>query len=163
MSGVQLENTKDAGGGLNVGWIEAGDWMDYAVNVAAAGTYKVELSVASQVDTGSIQLKAGDAVLSTIAVPNTGGWQTWKTVSGEASLGAGQQTLRVHAAGPGFNLNWLQFTNSQPAIGQPATQQPANLLQNPGFETGNLTGWTEWHGGAESACKADRQTAHGRL
>ncbi|SFJ70677.1 Carbohydrate binding domain-containing protein [Paenibacillus sp. UNC496MF] len=161
MSGVQTENAKDAGGGLNVGWIDAGDWMDYAVNVAAAGTYKVELRVASQADTGSIQLRIGDTTVSTIAVPNTGGWQEWQTVSAEARLGEGRNTLRVYAAGPGFNLNWLQFTeqkpaNEQPPAQQPVTQQPpANLLTNPGFETGNLEGWTEWHGASGLACKAD--------
>lgn len=160
MSGVQLENTKAVGGGLNVGWIDAGDWMDYAVNVAVAGSYKVELNVASQVDTGSLQLKLGDTVLSTISVPNTGGWQEWKTVSADLSLSAGQMTLRLLAAGPGFNLNWMQFTNQQPVNEQPTPQKPVNLIKNPGFETGNLEGWTEWHNGAESACKVDTDKPH---
>jgi hypothetical protein len=37
MSGVQTENTSDAGGGLNVGWIDDGDWMDYQINVLSSG------------------------------------------------------------------------------------------------------------------------------
>ena len=33
MSGVQTETTSDTGGGLNVGWIDAGDWMAYSNTV----------------------------------------------------------------------------------------------------------------------------------
>src|SRR5580704_3776481 len=35
--GVMTQTTSDAGGGLNVGWIDQGDWMDYPVNVTTAG------------------------------------------------------------------------------------------------------------------------------
>src|SRR6476469_9482466 len=39
MSGVQAEACGE--GGQNVGYISTGDWMDYNVNVPAAGTYQV--------------------------------------------------------------------------------------------------------------------------
>jgi pimeloyl-ACP methyl ester carboxylesterase len=32
-NGIQTENTADAGGGQNVGYIDNGDWMEYSVNV----------------------------------------------------------------------------------------------------------------------------------
>src|SRR5215217_4301948 len=47
MSGVLTEFTQDAGGGLNVGWIELGDWMDYSVTVSSAGTYTINLRIAT--------------------------------------------------------------------------------------------------------------------
>jgi len=34
MSGIQTEDTGDADGGRNVGWIDNGDWMDYNINAA---------------------------------------------------------------------------------------------------------------------------------
>jgi beta-glucanase (GH16 family) len=137
MSGIQTENTADSGGGQNVGWIESGDWMDYTVNVPEAGVYTVEYRVASPGATGQIQLQSGSSVLATTAVPNTGGWQNWQTVSATVQLGAGQQTLRVYASGTGFNVNWINFSRLQ----------SQNLLTNPGFETGDVTGWFEWHNG----------------
>ncbi|WP_245970527.1 carbohydrate-binding protein [Pseudochryseolinea flava] len=118
MSGVQLEATTDTGGGQNVGYIDAGDWMDYRVNVQAAGSYQVQYRVASQNGGGSIQLRSGTSTLATTAVNATNGWQTWTTVSATVNLAAGAQTLRLHAAAGGFNLNWIQFTsgNTGPTV-----------------------------------------------
>nr|WP_164472870.1 discoidin domain-containing protein [Cohnella candidum] len=125
MNGIQTETTSDTGGGLNVGWIDAGDWMDYSVNVQTAGSYTVEYRVASPNTTGQIQLRSGANTLATTTVPNTGNWQTWQTVTATVNLSAGQQTLRVYAGGGGFNINWLNFV---PGGGdtQPPTA-PSNL------------------------------------
>jgi hypothetical protein len=112
MSGIQTEPTTDVGGGLNVGYIDAGDWMDYAVNVQTAGSYTVQYRVASQNGGGSIQLRSGATTLATTPVASTGAWQTWATVNATVNLNAGTQTLRIHAAAGGFNLNWIQFSNS---------------------------------------------------
>ena len=45
---VGTQNTSDSGGGQNVGWIDAGDWMEYSLSVETAGNYLVEYRVASQ-------------------------------------------------------------------------------------------------------------------
>jgi predicted esterase len=113
MSGIQTENTSDAGGGLNVGWQENNDWMDYSVNVATAGTYTVSFRVAT-VNTGvQFQLRKSDGTsLATITAPNTGWWQTYQTVSAQVTLAAGQQTLRIfttNAQGSGWNFNWWEL------------------------------------------------------
>ncbi|MFF2483325.1 beta-1,3-glucanase family protein [Paenibacillus sp. NPDC058071] len=113
MSGIQTENSSE--GGLNVGWIDNGDSLSYNVNVATAGAYTVQYRVASPNGGGQIQLKNGAAVLTTTTVPATGGWQSWKTVTGTLNLSAGNQTLTLFAASGGFNLNWLQFTAGTPA------------------------------------------------
>ncbi|MBC8081904.1 MAG: carbohydrate-binding protein [Hymenobacter sp.] len=142
MSGVQLESTTDTDGGQNVGYIDAGDWLDYAVNVAAAGTYTVTYRVASLAGGSSIQLRAGAVTLATSPVPATGGWQTWTSVPATVTLAAGQQTLRLQAAAGGFNVNWLQFTAASgcPAstiapslsVGGGAQQQTASTTVNVG-------------------------------
>ncbi|WP_085278885.1 carbohydrate-binding protein [Paenibacillus barengoltzii] len=126
MYGIQTEPTTDTGGGLNVGWIHVGDWMDYNVNVVSSGTYTVEYRVASNASTGEIQLKSGATTLATTTVPNTGGWQNWQTVTATVTLNAGTQTLRVYASGYDFNINWIQFTQGSSADTQPPTA-PSNL------------------------------------
>ena len=38
MSGVPTRPTTDAGGGLNVGWLDPGDWMAHTITAPTAGT-----------------------------------------------------------------------------------------------------------------------------
>jgi hypothetical protein len=45
---VDIERTTDAGGGFNIGWIEAGEWQEYTITVAAAGYYDFSVRVASR-------------------------------------------------------------------------------------------------------------------
>ena len=102
---VGIEPANDEGGGLNVGWIDAGDWMEYEINVIEPGNYSVSYRMASQSgsDSGVILLKDGDLVDS-VQVPNTGGWQKWQTVDGGIiSLEAGEYVLRFEAPGGGLS------------------------------------------------------------
>ncbi|GAB1855964.1 hypothetical protein MHTCC0001_07990 [Flavobacteriaceae bacterium MHTCC 0001] len=112
MNGVQTQNTSDSGGGQNVGWINSGDWMDYAVNVATAGTYTVNFRVASRSNNIRFDLRSGNNVLTSVNSSSSGGWQNWKTVSATVNLAAGSQTLRILATGAGWNINWMQFVSA---------------------------------------------------
>jgi hypothetical protein len=112
MSGIQLETTTDAGGGQNIGYCDAGDWMDYTINVPTDGQYTVEMRVASLNKTGAFSLKNGTTTLATFALPNgTGGWQTWTTLSKTVTLKAGNQTLRLAITGKDININWLKISS----------------------------------------------------
>jgi alpha-L-fucosidase 2 len=110
MSGVQVESTTDLGGGSAIGFIDTGDWLEYAIDVPADGIYPVTIRYSSQGGGGRIALLDGDLrELNTIALPGTGGWQTWKSVVLPVSLEAGEQILRVSAKRGGFNLNWFEL------------------------------------------------------
>lgn len=113
MSGVQTEATTDAGGGQNVGWIDANDWMAYgAVNFPTTGTYKFEYRVASLNGGGrlSADLNAGSIVLGQLDVPATGGWQNWTTISHNVHVNAGTYNPGIFAVAGGWNLNWIRIT-----------------------------------------------------
>jgi len=127
MNGVQTEACAE--GGLDVAYIDAGDWMDYTVAIPAAGTYTVDLRVASPYADTQLQLRSGAATLATVNMPNTGGWQSWQTVSATVTLAAGTQTLRVYAMTNGWNLNWLNIALSG------AAQQAAAPTFAPGAGT----------------------------
>jgi len=107
--GIQTEATGDvAGGGLNVGWFDAGDWMDYAVDVAAAAQYQVRYRIASPAASEGFVLKDGKgAVIGGAKVPQTPGQQAYVDVLDTVVLSAGKQTLRLEAASGGWNLNWM--------------------------------------------------------
>ncbi len=115
MLGVQLENTTDAGGGQNVGWIDNSDWMAYnSIAIPTTGTYLVEYRVASPNSTGvvSMDLNAGATQLGTLAVPNTGGWQTWTTISRTVTINAGTYNFGIFASTGGWNLNWWRISKT---------------------------------------------------
>jgi len=117
--GVDLETTADTqdttatGGAYDIGWTTSGQWFDYTVNVATAGTYSVAFRVSSPygiTDALHVANSAGSNLSGSVAVPNTGGYQTWTTVTANVTLPAGQQTLRVDQDSNGFNLHFMTFT-----------------------------------------------------
>lgn len=111
MFGIQTEATTDSGGGLNVGWIDAGDWFAYQITVATTGTYTLEYRVASQDSSTGFDLLLNDVKIDSQDVAQTGGWQTYETVSTEVVLTAGEHTLKFNGlGGGGWNLNWFRFT-----------------------------------------------------
>ncbi|MVT07866.1 beta-1,3-glucanase family protein [Chitinophaga tropicalis] len=113
MSGIDVETTTDAGGGQNVGWIDAGDWLSYAVTIPATGTYQVSYRVATPNANTTLRLEkdAGATQLGTVNIPNTGGWQNWANVSHTVSLPAGSYNIGIATSTGGFNLNYLTITN----------------------------------------------------
>jgi beta-glucanase (GH16 family) len=138
MSGVQTETTSDTGGGLNVGWIETGDYMNYNVNVNTSGSYTVGFRVASPNANTQVQLKKGGTVLTTVTIPNTGGWQVWTTVNGTASLTSGSQTLQLYASVGGWNINWVSFTSGGGATATPTPTRPPSGTPTPTPPSGKV-------------------------
>ncbi|HTB51802.1 MAG TPA: carbohydrate-binding protein, partial [Ferruginibacter sp.] len=114
--GVDIETTTDAGGGYDVGWTNAGEWMKYTVNVTTTGVYTLQVRLASPNSGETLHVESdGVNISGTIAVPNTGGWQTWQTVTVTTpSLTAGQHVLRIYEETLGFNINYLTFVSTTP-------------------------------------------------
>jgi len=112
MSGIGIENTTDVGGGQNVGWIDANDWMDYQVNIPNSGTYNVVYRLASPEGGGQLQFIVNNSTLSTITINKTGGWQNWTSQSTSVTLPAGNITIRLKAISGGFNINWFEINHS---------------------------------------------------
>lgn len=124
MSGVQLENCSE--GGQNVGWIEQGDWMAYnGINFPSSGTYLIEYRVASANGGGrlSADLNAGATILGELDIPNTGGWQTWSTISHTVNVNAGTYPFGIYAQAGGWNINWIRITRQGSALNQSSTKE----------------------------------------
>jgi len=122
---VDVERTSDAGGGYDVGWMAASEWLLYTVNAASAGSYTLRVRVAANGAGGRFHLEAGGRDVSgPMNIPNTGGWQNWVTVEAPVTLAAGVQTLRLvlDANGTGGvfgNINSLAFAHATPPPPQP--------------------------------------------
>jgi hypothetical protein len=120
MNGIQTESTADEGGGLNVGYIDNGDWLEYSFYAPVAGTYSVTLRLASPNDGSQLQIKNQEGtVFSTVDVPNTGLYQGWQSVSTTIPLEKGIQTIRIQSSNyPNWNINWLDLIVDSSSINQ---------------------------------------------
>jgi hypothetical protein len=150
--GVDIETCSDAGGGYDVGWTNAGEWLAYNVSVAQAGSYQFVARVASaNAGTKSIQVSIDGAnVGGQINFTTAAGWQSWvDAVSASATLTAGNHTLRITMVTAGLNLNYLDVKTVGPqpieiAKGKPATSSSVENATYPASNAvdGNMT--TRW-------------------
>ena len=108
--GVDVETCTDAGGGYDVGYTAAGEWEKYTVNVNTAGVYTMQARVASITAGNSLHVEIDGVTIGTIAVPNSGDFQTFQTVSVTTpALTTGQHIMRIYMETGGFNLNYVTF------------------------------------------------------
>jgi len=114
---VDIESTSDVGGGYSIGYATPGEWLIYSVAVNASGNYTLQVRVASLTGDGTFHVEVdGVNVTGTIAMPNTGGWQTWQSVTRNGiALTAGAHRVRIvfdtaGAIGYVGNVNYLKWT-----------------------------------------------------
>ena len=142
-----------------VGSTAAGEWLAYSVNVASAGTYRLDFRAANgQSNAGTFHVECdGQNVSGPITVPVTGGPDTWQTFSQAGiSLPAGRHVLKmvfdsVGSSGYVANLDWFKFTNTDP-VAAPSDLQAAAVSSS----QINLS-WTD-NSNNETGFKIDRST-----
>jgi len=109
---VDIEICSDTGGGYNLGWTAAGEWLEYTVDVDKSGTYDIDIRVACEGTDRTIMLESnGKTLAEDIKIPNTGDWQKWETITvKKVKLSAGKQIIRLTIGDTDFvNLNYMEF------------------------------------------------------
>lgn len=116
-NGLQTENTADASGAYDLGYLTPGAYAVYTNIDFGNGVSTVQVRTASGGNGGTasfyVDSKSGTPI-ATVALPVTGGWQTWQTVPAPVSDIVGVHTLYVVFSGGGTtgsiaNVNWFQF------------------------------------------------------
>ena len=124
--GVQTETTSDPeGGGLNIGFIEDGDYVSYE-RFNLEGIRAMTFRVASAGAGGTIQLRLdapdGPLVAETANIEPTGGWQNWIDVplSLPTPPEGTHELFVVFRGGAGglMNLNFMEFIGKGAAISE---------------------------------------------
>ena len=78
---VDIEKRTDASNGHGIGWVRAGEWLLYTVDIRKAGRYLLEIPVASNRSGGIFHIEFdGKDVTGPITIPDTGGWNVLKTL-----------------------------------------------------------------------------------
>lgn len=106
---VDIEPRPDASNGYGIGWIKAGEWVAYTVDVREAGKYIVEVPAASAKEGGTFHLELdGQSITGPIQVASTGSWKKLGTLKAETlPLSTGVQRLKVVMDTEGDDTNWV--------------------------------------------------------
>ena len=100
--------------GVVVGYNQAGEWLEYTVNIKEAGDYTMYASVATDNSTAGFKLSIdGDAVAE---VPVSGSsWDEFTKVKTNVTLPAGEHILRFEVTGDWFDIDYLNFVAGKDA------------------------------------------------
>ncbi|MEL7227480.1 MAG: carbohydrate-binding domain-containing protein, partial [Cyanobacteria bacterium J06576_12] len=126
---VDIEVTSDAGGGFNIGYMAAGEYLTYEANLASTGTYDVTLRLASAKSKKKKVNVTVDGQTYTLTVPGaTGGWQSYQdfTIS-DVALSAGVQEIQVAFPNGKLNFNYIDIVPQ--GVAGPDTTVPTASLQ----------------------------------
>ncbi|MFI1191739.1 family 43 glycosylhydrolase [Micromonospora sp. NPDC020750] len=144
-SGIETEPASE--GGVNVGWIENGDYIKVRGVAFGTGATSFSARVSSAGSGGRIEVRLDSAtgpVVGTCDVGGTGGWQNWTTTTCGVSGATGTRDLYLRFAGGDgnlFNINYWRFGGAAGA---------GDLLTNGNAENGT-TGWGVLGSGALSS------------
>jgi hypothetical protein len=115
----------DSTGGRDVGWISNGDWIAFnLVDFQSEGMTKFTARVASGAlsgVSGQVQVRLDSPTANPVgnfSIANTGGWQSWATVTTDISTVTGTHKLFLtFASGQPedfVNINWFTFSRHGP-------------------------------------------------
>ncbi|MDI5964472.1 beta-1,3-glucanase family protein [Streptantibioticus silvisoli] len=120
-SGSQTESCSDTGGGQDVGFLSAGDWLKYSgIDFGSTSPKQFVARLASGAATGisgAVQVHLDSTTGTKIAeidIGNNGGWQSWQSVPANTTgTTTGVHDVYLVFAGSTtdfVNINWFTFT-----------------------------------------------------
>ncbi len=131
MSGIQVESSSDVGGGENIGYVDAGDYLIYNLDISVEGIYEVTFRHAGW--ESIMDLMLNDELLQQVNLPATADWQTWQSTKTEMILPEGQHSLKVIFKTDGTNLNYLYFNwlKFEPLASKQLSDNDITVFPNP--------------------------------
>ena len=111
--GTPVDIYKKATGNV-VGYNQAGEWLEYTVNVKEAGDYTVFASVATGNTTAGFKLSIDGESVGEVAVSGSS-WDEFTKVKANVTLPAGEHILRFEVTGDWFDIDYMQFVAGKDA------------------------------------------------
>ena len=137
--GTGVDIYKKSNGSMVVGYINAGEWLEYTIDVAEDGDYTLFASVASEGgSTLNFELD-GKALTGDLEVPAGGsGFDDFGFVKANVTLTAGKHILRFNAVADWFDFDYVSFVKGKDATDPGAAEQQGTtaLKYNVNFEYG---------------------------
>jgi glucosylceramidase len=113
-NGLEVEEATDVTGVYDLGYVTDGATAVYKNVDFGTSVSQVSVRTASGGNGGTLEFhldSAAGALLGTVTLPVTGGYQDWQTVTAPVTGASGVHTLYLvfHGSGGIANLNWFQF------------------------------------------------------
>ncbi|HEX7185778.1 MAG TPA: carbohydrate-binding protein [Thermoanaerobaculia bacterium] len=138
----------------NVYRLEAGDWLEYTIDVETAGSYAVVAQVGSGSSGGSFHIDLdGVNVTGPLSVPDTGNWSLWgSAVKAPVKFTAGRHVLRF-AVGSWFEAFYsLRIVPAQAPFGGTVRTLPGTIRVADFDEGGEQISYHDNTVGCDGSC-----------
>ncbi len=126
-SGIQNESCSE--GGECIAYIENEDYCVYSNIDFESGAAGFEVRVSSATTGGNIEIRLDSIsgeLAGTCQIASTGSWEAWALSSCSLKEVSGKHDLYLKFTGEDdylFNINWMQFTRGEVAVGQRSVRQ----------------------------------------
>lgn len=100
--------------GVVVGYNQAGEWLEYTVNIKEAGDYTMYASVATDNSTAGFKLSIDGDAVAEVSVSGSS-WDEFTKVKTNVTLPAGEHILRFEVTGDWFDIDYLNFVAGKDA------------------------------------------------
>jgi hypothetical protein len=113
---VDIKAIAGAAGQYRISDAVTGEWLEYTIDVASAGTYTFEFRVGNRDPGSTFHVEIDGANVSgTMSVPDTNSFDTFATVSADIALAAGEQVVRFVFDAPGSSgygaaFDWMRIS-----------------------------------------------------
>jgi endoglucanase len=90
---------------------EAGEWLQYTINVVKGGHYQLKLDCNTEQENGKLSIAVNNNInAKEVTVPKATGWQSLAIQ--DIALKKGSNILRIYITAGGINIRSLQFTTA---------------------------------------------------
>jgi len=132
---VDIQTNTDNDGTPVVGWITAGEWLEYTIFSETDQTIDIFLRTASPLNGQFVTVLLNDEVVGTIDIPNTGRYRNFTNTNPLVNLALAANTnyvLRLEFTTGGLDLNYIEVLTSgerlfNVALDKPTTQSTTDF------------------------------------
>jgi len=130
LDGVDVKLINGTSNLYRLGDTFAGEWIEYTVNIAQAGNYKIDFRLSQTDPNAKLHAELDGASIASITVPDTNNFSVFSTVSRTVALPAGRHVFRLafdQAAKSGTvaGVDWIKFS---PAAATASAFSSSNVM-----------------------------------
>jgi hypothetical protein len=163
---LDAQTTTDVGGGCNVGWTAAGEWLEWDVSAAAGGSFDIVARLAANATGKTVHFELDGARVGTTLTAPAAGFQAFSDVTAPGiSVAAGNHKLRLVIDTGDVNVNWLEVKNASTTTPQPnkdnckrGVAYGGNSSEDLTVLSNGLSWWYNWDQRPESGAASVSQS-----